>query len=130
MRSKTRGRKHTAAERFLMEQVKRVFTEQKKKVGAKRAAEDLNVCLASLYKYAAGTDLPRIEVLRDVQEKWGVKWEMIDPSQLLRPRRVMSARQYAFAFLQQVRAQDIVVAKISPKGKASLEISLQIRFSA
>jgi hypothetical protein len=127
---KTRGRRHSPGERQLLQQVKLVFAEKIEKLGAKRAAEELNICLASIYKYAAGDDLPRIEVLRDAQHKWGVKWDLIDPSQLLRPRKVSSARQYALSFLETVRAQDVEVAKISPKHNGSLQILLQIRFPA
>jgi hypothetical protein len=54
-----------------MAQVARVFTaKRKEKGGAKRAAKELGISLASFYKYASGDDLPRMEVLRAAQTKW------------------------------------------------------------
>jgi hypothetical protein len=127
---KSRGRTHSPVEKRLMKQVRDVFDRKRRDVGAKQAASQLNVSLASFYNYAAGKDLPRLEVLRDAQEKWGIKWELIDPSEILRTRKVSTAEQLAFAFLDAVRQEDVEITKIKPKGKSVLQILLQIRFSA
>ena len=49
------------------------FLKRKKQVRAKTAAEEVDVSLASFYKYAKGQHLPHIETLRRVGEKWNVK---------------------------------------------------------
>ena len=126
-----RGRKHTAGEKHLMAQVKKVFSAKKgEKGGAQRAAKDLEISLASFYKYAAGEDLPRMEVLRDAQEKWeGVKWDLIDVSQIVKQKKIATPEQYVLSFLQEVRTEDVEIAKIGPKGERVLQVLLNIRFS-
>jgi hypothetical protein len=125
---KTRGRKHTPGEKQLLQQVAEVFTKKKQELGAKRAAKELSICVASFYNYAAGIDLPRMEVLRDAQVKWGVKWELVDPSEVLRTREVHSPEQYVLSFLDALREEDVEVAKIGPEGKNALKVTLKIRF--
>ena len=125
---KTRGRRHTPGEKQLLQQVAEVFKKKKQELGAKRAAKELNICVASFYNYAAGTDLPRMEVLRDAQVKWGVKWKLVDPSEVLRLREVHSPEQYVLSFLDALREEDVEVAKIGPEGKNALKVTLKIRF--
>lgn len=127
---KKRGRKHSEGEKHLMAQVARVFSARlEEKDGAKKAAKDLGISLASFYKYASGGDLPRMEVLRDVQEKWaGVKWELIDVSQITKKKKIASPEQYVLSFLQEVRTEDVEIAKIGPKGERILQVLLNIRF--
>jgi len=127
---KKRGRKHTEGEKQLMAQVARVFSARLgEKDGAKKAAKDLGISLASFYKYASGGDLPRMEVLRDAQEKWaGVKWELIDVSQITKKKKITSPEQYVLSFLQEVRTEDVEIAKIGPKGERILQVLLNIRF--
>jgi predicted transcriptional regulator len=129
---KKRGRKHTPGEIQLMSQVARVFTAKlEEKGGAKKAAKELGISLASFYKYASGDDLPRMEVLREAQEKWeGVKWELIDVSQITKKKKIMSPEQYVLSFLQEVRTEDVEIAKIGPKGERILQVLLNIRFPA
>ena len=126
-----RGRKHTPGEEHLMRQVAKVFSAKlEEKGGAKKVAKDLDISLASVYKYASGGDLPRMEVLRDAQEKWaGVKWDLIDVSQITKKKNITSAEQYVLAFLQEVRTEDVEIAKIGPKGERVLQVLLNIRFS-
>lgn len=126
---KKRGRRHTPGEEHLMEQVAKVFTAKKdREGGARKAASDLGISLASFYKYAAGQDLPRMEVLRDAQEKWkGVKWDLIDVSQITKKKKITSPEQYVLSFLQEVRTQDVEIAKIGPKGERVLQVLLNIR---
>ncbi len=112
-----------------MAQVARVFRHKKEEVGARKAAKDLGISLASFYKYAAGEDLPRMEVLRGAQEKWeGVKWDLIDVSQITRKKKIESPEQYVLSFLQEVRTEDVEIAKIGPKGERVLQVLLNIRF--
>lgn len=125
---KTRGRKHSFAEKHLMAFVADVFAKKKKELGAKQAARELNVSLASFYNYAAGTDLPRMEVLRDAQQKWGVKWPLIDPSEILRTQKIQSPEQYTFSFLEGVREEDVEVVEVGPEGRSVLHVMLKIRF--
>ncbi len=72
-----------------------VFTKKKKELGAKHAARELNVSLGSFYNYAAGKDLPRMEVLRDAQQKWDTKWPWIDPSEIFLQTPLVSWPSYA-----------------------------------
>jgi hypothetical protein len=107
----------------------KVFTSKKnEKDGAKMAARELGISLASFYKYAAGDDLPRMEVLRAVQENWKVKWDLIDVSQITEKKDLSSPEQYVLSFLQEVRTEDVEIAKIGPKGERVLQVLLNIRF--
>jgi hypothetical protein len=114
----------------LLQQVAEEFTKKKQELGAKPAAKDLNVCVASFYKYCAGTDLPRMEVLRDAQEKWGIPWKLVNPSEVLRTRKVRSPEQYVLSFIDALREEDVEVAKVGPAGKTDLKVTLKIRFTA
>ena len=127
---KTRGRKDTPGEKHLKAQVAKVFSARlEKKGGAKQAARDLNISLASFYNYSDGQDLPRMEVLRDAQRKWeGVKWELIDVSDITEKKKTVSAEQYVLSFLQDVHEKDVEIAKIGPKGERTLQVLLNIRF--
>jgi hypothetical protein len=129
MNSKKRGAKHTFAEKQLMRQVADVFSQKKQNPGAKTAAKQLGVSLPSFYNYANGTDLPRIEVLRDAQEKWGITWMLLDPSEILRSRKFTSANQLSLP-LDSIREQDVEVVEVHPKKSNVLRITLNIRFSA
>jgi hypothetical protein len=113
-----------------MAQVAKVFTSKRKeKGGAKNAAKELGISLASFYKYAAGDDLPRMEVLRAAKEKWeGVEWDLIDVSQITEKKEMASPEQYALSFLQEFRTEDVQIAKIGPKGERTLQLLVNIRF--
>ena len=124
---KTRGRKRTPGEEQLLKQVAQVFSKKiSEPGGAKRAAKELNICLASFYKYAAGTDLPRTEVLRDAHKRWGIKWDLIDISEVVRTRNVRTAEQLAFSFLHALREEDVEIIQIGPVGQSMLEVKLRI----
>jgi hypothetical protein len=127
---KTRGRRHSPGEKRLMQQVAEEFGKKKKELGAKEAAKALNVCLASFYNYLAGTDLPRIETLDDAREKWGIKWDLIDTEEMLRKKRVDSAEQFVFSFIDAVRKEDVEVSRVGPQGSTVLEVRFRIRFPA
>ncbi len=128
---KPKGSKHTFAEKQLMAQVASEFEKQKQRLGgAKEAAGQLGVSVPSFYNYLAGTDLPRIEVLRKAHKKWGIKWKLIDSSQFVLSMKLESPEQYALPFLDAVHEKDVKVAKIEREGKDVLRVSFKIRFSA
>jgi len=113
-----------------MAQVAREFQKQKEKLGAREAARQLRVPLSCFYKYAAGEDLPRMEVLRDAQKEWGIKWEHLDPSEILRMRSARSAEQLMFSFIDAVREENVEVLRIRPDGASALRVILRIQFPA
>ena len=127
---KKRGRKHSIEEMFLMKQVAKKFEEVRETKGAKAAAKELKVSLPSFYNYLAGSDLPRIEVLRRTREIWHIKWDQIDPSQLLQTRKIASAEQLAFSFIDAITQDDITVGKIGREGKKVLRVTFDIKFPA
>lgn len=127
---KRQGSPHTYAEKLLMAQVASEFLKKKKELGAKRAAAVLGVSVPSFYNYVAGTDLPRMEVLRKAHTEWHIDWEHIDSSQFVLTMKIRSPEQYALPFLDAVKEKDVKVAKIQREGKNMLRIALQIRFSA
>jgi hypothetical protein len=123
------GAAHTYAEKQLMKQVAAVFTKKKKDPGAAIAARELNVSLASFYNYANGVDLPRLEILKAAQEKWSIEWELLDPSAILKARKLNRAEQLPLP-LDSIRAEDVKVVKIGPMKSNILSVTLNIRFSA
>jgi hypothetical protein len=127
---KPRGSRHTYAEKLLMAQVAFQFSRKKKELGAMRAATELGVSIPSFYNYVAGTDLPRMEVLRKAHEKWNIQWKHVDSSQFVLTMKLESPEQYALPFLDAVHQKDVKVAKIVREGKNVLRIALKIRFSA
>lgn len=127
---KKRGRKHSPGEVKLLEQVAEEFTKKKDKFGAKWIAKDLNISLASVYNYAAGEDLPRVEILRDVQRKWKVSWKLIDPSEMLKTKKILTEKQLVFSFLEALRKENVEITKIGPEGETSvLQVTMKIRFT-
>jgi hypothetical protein len=113
-----------------MKQVAKVFSQKKKELGAREAARELKISVPSFYNYVHGTDLPRMEVLRDAQRKWKVTWEHIDPSEILKTQNVRTAEQLAFSFLEEVRQEDVEVAEIKCVEKSVLRVALKIHFAA
>jgi hypothetical protein len=126
---KKRGAAHTYAEKQLMKQVAAVFSKKKKDPGARIAASELNISLASFYNYANGVDLPRLEILQAAQEKWSVEWELLDPSAILKARKLTRADQLLLP-LDSIQAKDVQVVKIGPMKSNILSVTLNIRFSA
>jgi hypothetical protein len=129
IRRKPKGSKHTFAERQLMRQVASEFSQMKNKLGATRASKDLGVSVPSFYNYLAGTDLPRMEVLRRAHKKWRIKWKHIDPSSFVETTKLDSPEQYVLPFLDAVQEKDVRVAKIEREGEDILCVSFNIRFS-
>jgi hypothetical protein len=124
------GRKRPAGEAHLLKQVEKVFSDKKEELGAQGAADDLGIGLASLYNYAGGKTIPDMKVLQKVVEKWKIRWDYLDPAEVLRTKKVDSPEQYVLNFLEEIRPKDIEVVKVGPKGVDSLHITLKIRFSA
>jgi predicted DNA-binding transcriptional regulator AlpA len=111
-----------------MARVAREFTAKKEKLGARKAAEQLQVSLASFYNYVAGTDLPRAEVLKRAYVKWGIKWPMLDLSEMMRTQNVRSPEQLAFSFIDAVREGDVEIITVEQVGKSQLQVKLRIHF--
>lgn len=125
---KRRGSAHTFAEKLLMKQVAEEFSKRKDKLGAKEAAKQLGVSVPSFYNYAAGTDLPRVEVLRTAHKKWDIDWDLIDASTLLKTTKPISAEQLLLPLIRSVREEDVEVIEVAPGNDSSLRVMLKIRF--
>ncbi len=129
-----RGRILSPAEKLLKTKVGEEFTKVKETKGAKVAAKELGVCLASFYKYAKGDDLPRFEVLRKAHEQWNCHFEHIDFDAIL-PRYRGKAedgdeKQYVLPFIEGVREKDVTIVDVEAKRPNSLELRLKIRFAS
>lgn len=125
------GRKRPADAEFLLKQVADVFTKKKSEPGgAKKAAKQLGICLASFYKYAKGINVPDIDVLRAATENWGTKWTYLDPREVIRQKKVKSSEQLVLSFLDSVKEDDIEIVEVASEGKGMLQVSLKIRFPA
>jgi hypothetical protein len=124
-----RGRKRPADAELLLSQVSEVFTAKKEELGIERARKDVNVCLSSFYKYMKGQNVPDIDVLRTATDKWGTKWKHLDPYEILRRRKVDTAKQLVFSFLSAMKEDDIEVVEVEPDGTV-LQIVLKIKIPA
>jgi hypothetical protein len=123
-----RGRKRPADAEFLLEQVAKEFARQKERLGsAKKAAAALDVCLSSFYKYLNKENVPDMHVLQAAAERWGIKWKHLDPSEVLRPRKIETSEQLVFSFLKAMSEEDIEVVHVAPDGVSVLEVVLKIR---
>ena len=76
-----------------------------------------------------------MEVLKRAQEEWEIKWDLIDPAQILRTRKIQSPEQYILSFLKSVRQEDVRVSEVTPPKKGPekenvLQITFKIRFTA
>ena len=125
-----RGRKRPADAEMLMAQVSDEFTKKKKLLGAQKAAEELDVCLASFYNYLNKKAVPDLEVLRRANQKWNIEWKHFDFSQIMQKQAVKSPEQLALRFIEAVREEDIEVSEARPVAKNVLKVALKIRFSA
>jgi len=127
---KKRGPKHTYAEKQLMKQVAEVFSRKWQEFGTvKAAAKALGVNPKSFYKYAHGTDLPRVEVLMAAQKKWGIEWGLIDASVSFKKLNPKTQQQLLLPFIQSIREEDVEVMEVITGGDSSLRVNLRIRFS-
>jgi hypothetical protein len=123
-----KGRKRPADAELLLEQVASEFRKQKERLGsAKLAARELGVCLASFYKYLNRENVPDMNVLLEAKKKWGIEWKHLDPSEVLRPLNVRTAKQLVFSFLEEMTTDDIEIVNVTPEGTSVLRVSLKIR---
>lgn len=126
-----RGRKRPADAELILSQVKKEFAKKKDELGSvKKAAAELGVKPSSFYKYLRGNTVPDMQVLRNATNEWGIKWQYLDPSEILPRKNVKSPQQFVFAFLQALQEQDIEVVRVGPKKHNVLQVTLNIRFSA
>ena len=125
------GRKRPADAELLLSQVKKEFSRKKNELGSvKKAAQEINVKPSSFYKYLKGQTVPDMQVLKNAADVWGIKWEHLDPSEILPTRKLRSSKQLVFGFLDSLQERDIQIVKVGPKGSNILEVTLNIRFSA
>lgn len=125
------GRKRPADAEFVLRHVKSEFAKKKSELGAKKAAADLKVGVASFYNYVNGTTIPDIDVLRRAKKKWKIKWpKLMDPGSVLPRREARTPEQYVLSFLDALGKDDVQVVGIGPKGYKTLQVTLNIRFSA
>lgn len=144
--AKRRGKRaHTDADKKLMADVSRQLEEQIEKRFSgkgkvKQAARFLGVSQASLYNYIGKTDVPGIEVLRRLNELWGLDFEYgvlrldkgyfsAQPKRDLPQRARLEAQQYVLPFLEGLREQDIEVLQVTARKPSSVELKLLIRFA-
>jgi len=123
-----KGRKRPADAELLLDQVASEFGKQKERLGsAKRAAQELGVCLASFYKYLNRENIPDMNVLLAAKERWGIEWKHLDPSEVLRTSKPKTAKQLVFSFLDAMREDDIEIVEVTPDSTTVLRVSLKIR---
>jgi hypothetical protein len=127
---RTPGRKRPADAELLISQVKEVFKAKKDELGAEKAAKQVDVGLASFYNYVKGKTLPDFEVLRRAHHRWGTKWRYIDTTEILPIRKVRTAEQAVFSFLQAVQEDDVEISQVGTEGETVLHIKLKVRFPA
>ena len=115
-----------------MQQVAEEFGKRKEKLqSARLAAAELKVPLSCFYKYLKGTDLPGLEVLRRAQEIWKIKWNLVDPTELVsRQKKPVSAEQLLLPLIQSVREEDIEIVEVAAGKDSCLRVMLKIRFPA
>jgi len=124
------GRKRPANAELLLNQVSRVFKAKKDELGVERARKEVNVCRSSFYKYMNGENVPDMDVLRAATEKWGIEWTHLNPSEIIRPPKMETAKQFVFPFLSELKEDDIEIIHVAPEGVSTLRVVLKIRFPA
>jgi hypothetical protein len=130
-RSGKSGRRRPADAEFVLEHVQREFAKKKTQMGAKKAAAALKVGVASFYNYVNGTTIPDIDVLRQAKKVWKIRWpKLMDPEDVLPRPKAQTPEQYVLSFLDALGKDDVQVVEIGPKGYKTLQVTLNIRFSA
>lgn len=71
-----------------------------------------------------------MEVLRNAQERWGIKWQYVDPSAVLLARRFKSAEQLLLPYIRSVQPEDVEVVGVGAGRDSCLHVTLRIRFTA
>lgn len=130
-RKRKPGRKRPADAAFVIRHVKLEFKKKQEEVGAVQAAQELEVGLSSFYNYVKGKTVPDIDVLRRAKQVWSIEWpKLMDPGTLLPRAKAETPEQYVLSFLDALNKQDVEVVQIGPKGYKTLQVTLNIRFSA
>jgi hypothetical protein len=125
------GRKRPADAALLLSQVKAEFKRKMDELGsARKAAKQIDVGMASFYNYVKGKTLPDFEVLRRAHERWGIKWQYIDTSEILPIRKVRTPEQAVFSFLKALHEDDVEISEVGAEGETVLHIRLKVRFPA
>jgi len=130
VRNRAGGRRRPADAEFIISQVKSYFKERKDELGAKKAAEELGVGLASFYNYVSGKTLPDMRVLRKAHEKWGITWKHMDFSEIMPKRNIRTPEQLTLELLRKVSDDDIEVVLVGHEAPNSLRVALKIRFAS
>jgi len=132
-----RGRKkraRTTAEKLLMTEFsEKLYGKMKDEHwNAKKAAQELNVSLASFYNYRNKTDLPRYEILKRAHDLWGWNFKHIDFGErsARAPSETEQPRQYVLPFIENVHEDDIQVIRAKAVKPDRLELTVQIRFAS
>jgi hypothetical protein len=81
-------------------------------------------------KWGQVQTVPDMDVLWVAAKKWHIKWRYLDPSEILRRRKLKTPEQLMLGFLDGVREEDIEVVGVKPGGQADLRVVLSIRFRA
>ncbi|MBZ5511925.1 MAG: helix-turn-helix domain-containing protein [Acidobacteriia bacterium] len=146
---KRRGRKpkpHTDKDIRLMSDVSKQLTEQiGKRFSGKaikfQAAQELGVSRAALYNYIRKIDVPGMDVLERLNQKWGLEFaygvlkldtEFFRAQRESRPPATdtrSTAQQYVLPFIEGLREQDIEVLQVTPHKPSSVDVRLRIRFA-
>lgn len=124
-------RPRTTAEKLLMGEVSQKFSAKKKSMGARAAARELKVSVASFYNYIRKTDLPSFEVLKRAHDVWNENFTHIDfasASRTWSPSEESQPRQYILPFIKAIREDDIEVVCAKAVKPDSLLLTLKIRF--
>ena len=111
-----------------MARVARELRLKMKEMGAKKAAKELRVCLASFYNYILEKSLPRTEVLWRASKKWGIKWPMLDVSQMMKTQKIDTPEQLALSFIEAVREGDLEIITVESSEEGQLQVKLRIHF--
>jgi hypothetical protein len=62
---------------------------------------------------------------------WKIKWpKLMDPGDVLPRPKAQTPEQYVLSFLDALGKDDVQVVEIGPKGYKTLQVTLNIRFSA
>ena len=114
-----------------MTEVSEKFGGKKEAIGAKAAARDLKVSLASFYNYINKDDLPTFDVLKRAHDLWNENFTYIDFGSTSRTPSLSKEdqpRQYVLPFISGVRQSDIQVIRAKAVKPDSLLVTLKIKF--
>jgi hypothetical protein len=124
-------RPRTTAEKLLMGEVSQKFGAKRTSMGARAAARELKVSVASFYNYLRKTDLPSFEVLKRAHDIWGENFTHIDfasTSRTSSPSEESHPRQYILPFIKAIREDDIEIIRAKAVKPDSLLLTLKIKF--